>query len=149
MDRLFTAKGRSFFHISESINPRTMSYKKTPFRLLLFISLFMACSGSKEQASEEPEDGKESEERTEAGTDKETEKSKEKEMEAKVKDFGHLDGCRYLLIGPEEKKYHPLNMDTAYFEDGLEVEVRYRKKDAITTCMAGTTIHILDIKARD
>jgi hypothetical protein len=127
-----------------------MSYKKIPFPLLLFIPFFIACSGSKEQASEDPQEGKESEERTEAGTDQKSDDGSEaKEMEARVKDFTHLDGCRYLLIGPKDKKYHPLNLDTAYFEDGLKVQVQYRKKDAITTCMSGTTIHILDIKARD
>ena len=68
---------------------------------------------------------------------------------ATVIDKRNLDGCLYMLITEKGKKLNPLNLDSAYFEDGLKVGVRYRKKEAITTCMAGKNIKVLEIKAID
>lgn len=113
---------------------------RTSLLFLFWSVFFIACSGSKEQTEtgEQEKDGSEDEGGQEGI-----------EMQATIEDHSHLDGCRYMLIGPNEDRYNPLNLDTAFFEDGLRVEVRYRKKDAITTCMAGTNVHILDIERLD
>ncbi|MFB6258551.1 MAG: hypothetical protein ABEH38_07645 [Flavobacteriales bacterium] len=103
----------------------------------LFVSFsILACSGAKEQTSEGEGNG------TSSGTT-----NKDSMVKATVKDRTHLDGCLYMLITEKGKKLNPLNLDSAYFEDGLKVRLRYRKKDAMTTCMAGQNIKVLEIEA--
>ncbi len=111
---------------------------QTTFIPFLFASFsFFACSGSKEQAKAD-----------DATADQGTSNSSKNDstVQATVKDYRHLDGCLYMLITENGKKLNPLDLDTAYFEDGLKVKVRYRKKDAVTTCMSGQNIEVLDIE---
>lgn len=97
---------------------------------LFFLLIFSACLGAKENAKEEdPEKG---------GT-----------AEVTVKDHTRIDGCQYLLITDEQEKLNPLNLDQKYFEDGLELRVRYEKADAMTTCMAGTNVRLLEVEERE
>lgn len=111
---------------------------------ILFLSLFLfSCSGSKE--STENKEGKEKSLQRDNGDTK----GEGTEALVTVKDHSHLDGCRFMLILQDGgKKLNPLNLDTAYFENGLELKVRYKKKDAMTTCMAGETIELLEVERK-
>lgn len=98
-----------------------------PFLLLL---IFPSCHGAKENAKEEdPEKGV--------------------TAEVTVKDHTQLDGCQYLLLTGDQEKLNPLNLDKEYFEDGLQLRVRYEKADAMTTCMAGTNVRLLEVEERE
>lgn len=100
------------------------------FLPLFFLLIFSACHGAKENAKEEdPEEGV--------------------TAEVTVKDHTQLDGCQYLLINEEEEKLNPLNLDKEYFEDGLKLRIRYEKADAMTTCMAGTNVRLLEVEERE
>ncbi len=122
-----------------------MRPKKYPSLIIAILFLF-SCANSKEQAGQ----GNDAE-----GTDDgskpsvQEEGSQGKVTNAELKDHTHLDGCHFMLITPDDEKLYPLNLDTAYHQDGLKVRVRYRKKDAMTTCMAGTNVKILEIERLD
>lgn len=114
---------------------RSLSY-------ILFLAFFLfSCSGSKEST--------ESKEGDEESGQKERKEKEEEGIEARVtvKDHTHLDGCRFMLITQDdEQKLNPLDLDPAYFEDGLELKVRYKKKDAMTTCMSGETVELIEVE---
>jgi hypothetical protein len=109
--------------------------------------LMSACGSSREQADGGNDEGTRAE--TLHKEEGKEQGSKERTTEAVVKDHRHLDGCLYMLITPEDEKLYPLNLDSAYYEDGLRVRVRYRRKETMTTCMAGTNIEVLAIEKLD
>lgn len=114
---------------------------------ILLFPFFFSCSGNKDTAEAKGNDKEENEETVEQ---EERKDSEAQEANVIVKDYRDLDGCQYLLLieGKKENKLHPLNLDPEYFEDGLELKVRYKKKPVATTCMAGETIELLEVKKR-
>ncbi|MFB6257689.1 MAG: hypothetical protein ABEH38_03265 [Flavobacteriales bacterium] len=140
------------------------------YPILSSLFLFTLCAGPKETTSErEKSNGKSpiSKEQRQAIKDSArkvevpaagSKKEKEREvgsgkkgkadslLRATVKDYTHLDGCRFLLITDNGKKLNPLELDSAYRKDGLKVRVSYRKKEAMTTCMAGKNVEIIRIR---
>lgn len=60
-----------------------------------------------------------------------------------------LDGCKYILQLPDEKKLEPLNLPDEFKKDQLRVWIKYvPKKNAVSVCMAGQIVELTDIRIR-
>ena len=82
-----------------------------------------------------------------------TEKSKdfikERYVKAIITDLSALDGCQFLLKLEDGSKLIPLNLEDNFKVDNLNVWVKYTEnKMAVTICMAGKVVNILDIAKR-
>ena len=62
-----------------------------------------------------------------------------------IKDNSQIGGCSYVITLDNETNLEPLNLDSLFMQDGLKVYFQYKKSNAMTICMAGQPINILDI----
>lgn len=63
--------------------------------------------------------------------------------------FYELDACKWMLQLADEKKLEPRGMDSTFQKDKLNVWVKYEVlKGAMSTCMAGPIVKVIDIKER-
>lgn len=61
-----------------------------------------------------------------------------------------VESCGYLLQLDDENKLMPQELTEEFKKDGLQVWIKYEilKKQPMTTCMAGKSIKLTDIKKR-
>lgn len=69
-------------------------------------------------------------------------------LKARIIDKTGLDGCAFLIELQSGEKLIPLNLRKEFRKDNLNVWVKYKKEDAMTVCMAGETVRIVDIAER-
>ena len=63
--------------------------------------------------------------------------------------FYEVSGCEYILKLENEKKLEPTNLSLGFKKDLLPVWIKYTaKKNAVSVCMAGEIIELIDIQAR-
>ena len=56
-----------------------------------------------------------------------------------------LDGCSYVITLSNNTVLEPLNLDSLFMQDGLNVYFQYKKSNAMTICMSGQPITLLEI----
>ncbi|HET6992096.1 MAG TPA: hypothetical protein VFJ43_12260 [Bacteroidia bacterium] len=61
-----------------------------------------------------------------------------------------LDGCTWMiaLSDSANKRIEPDDWAPGFQKDSLKVWVKYTPDDRLSICMAGQTVHIVDIKKR-
>lgn len=64
---------------------------------------------------------------------------------AKVIDYRELDGCEYLLELRDGTKLQPVNLDSRFKKDKLEVLITWKKFDGVSICMAGIMVELTSI----
>ena len=62
-----------------------------------------------------------------------------------IKDNSQIGGCSYVITLKDSTNLEPLNLDSLFMQDGLKVYFQYKKSNAMTICMAGQPITILEI----
>jgi hypothetical protein len=67
---------------------------------------------------------------------------------ATITDNTGLDGCTFLLTLNTGQKLIPLNLKKEFMKDKMLVWVNYKKEDAMTVCMAGEAVRIIEIAVR-
>lgn len=61
--------------------------------------------------------------------------------------FFEVAGCGYMLQRQNQSRLQPINLPEQYHVEGLELYVSYRIiKDAVTICMAGDVVELINIK---
>ena len=88
----------------------------------LMLLLIISCSGQKQTSSVNP-----------------------KGTPAKVIDYRELDGCEFLLELGDGTKLQPVNLDSQFKKDKLEVLITWKKYDGVSICMAGEMIELTSI----
>lgn len=61
-------------------------------------------------------------------------------------DNSKLDGCTYLIVLEDHSTFEPINLDATFKQDGLQIYFLYKKSNAMSVCMAGQPITLLEIK---
>jgi hypothetical protein len=60
-----------------------------------------------------------------------------------------VDGCDWMLELDEPNKIQPINLSNDFKKDGLKVWIKYSvEKGAVSTCMAGQIVKLVDIQKR-
>ena len=68
--------------------------------------------------------------------------------EATVLDY-EVDGCIWMIQTADGKKYEPQNLQEEFRKDQQKVWVKFELvKNAMTICMGGAVIKLVDIKSR-
>ncbi len=65
-----------------------------------------------------------------------------KTVVATVVDYGHLDGCTFLLRLRDSTLLEPDRLDEPYRHDGRKVLIRYHAVQRMSVCMAGKPVLI-------
>jgi hypothetical protein len=67
---------------------------------------------------------------------------------ATVLDY-QVDGCLWMVQLADGKKYEPQNLGEEFRKDQQKIWIKYEvQKNAMTICMGGTVIRLIDVKER-
>lgn len=60
-----------------------------------------------------------------------------------------LDGCKWMIVLPDQAKLEPDQVPQEFQKDSTNVWVKFEeRKGAMSICMAGKPVHVIDIKKR-
>ncbi len=66
---------------------------------------------------------------------------------ASVKDNRNIAGCGFVLKMEDHSTLEPLNLDTVYQKQGLEIWIKFvMQKNMATICMSGQAVNIIAVK---
>ncbi len=65
----------------------------------------------------------------------------------RVIDKTKTSGCKFVIQVNDSSVFEPVNLESRFKKDGLQIAFKYKKSRAMTTCMMGQTVVVSEVKA--